>query len=593
MFWSSEAGENLELLANQRRHATNVAACQRLGHRLYLSKTSSPSILNSASLQHPSVLKETCPWLPLSKTRNEMPYYLWDSTIGTTVVAHELPTRSDYSCVSHTWGRWRLAGTAAIKGVSEWEIPRNSVFEVTELPEILALCADRLSTRHVWFDLVCIPQEGLARPELTELARREISRRALIFRNASSCAAWLNYVDNWTTEVSTLECLALTYLRLSTPSGHYETDELFAKAREDANHLLQLIVHPSHNRYLGASTFPLPKSDFLPRLFRVAKFRLMSQQDLDRPSAWFSSLWTLQEAYLRPDMILMDRECNRLSDSAGNIFTLEAVATLMKTVQYLLRSKPIGATYYPQVKENIPEAKLPLGPSQLNNLFANTQLISGTHSPLAHIIVQVNWRQCTGRRAEAIMSVLGVTEWFTEPASRDDLVLGMYPVSFVNEAIRKIGPEFFLSKKPTGRPFTFLSYFLGSMRGSLLPFEPLDHTSLRGRRPLKMSHYQVYDPRFHPSVSSWSLLPSGSFKIARAAILASSLNPHPDGVVPVSVVLLYQSTRGRYIHHTLMPIYEFVSSQPKHYLTFAVNISRDLGVILRGFVSREQRHSDL
>src|SRR5271154_3960511 len=56
-------------------------------------------------------------------------------------------------------------------------------------------------------------------------------------------------------------------------------------------------------------------------------------------------------------------------------------------------------------------------------------------------------RQCSQSRAQAIMSVVGATEWFehhvaqhhTAP-SEDCLVLGFYPASFLNEAANKLGP---------------------------------------------------------------------------------------------------------------------------------------------------------
>jgi hypothetical protein len=48
---------------------------------------------------------------------------------------------------------------------------------------------------------------------------------------------------------------------------------------------------------------------------------------------------------------------------------------------------------------------------------------------------------------ERELSSLGVTDWFLENddcQSEEDLVLGMYPLSFVREAARKISSNFYL-----------------------------------------------------------------------------------------------------------------------------------------------------
>lgn len=73
-------------------------------------------------------------------------------------------------------------------------------------------------------------------------------------------------------------------------------------------------------------------------------------------------------------------------------------------------------------------------------------------------------RQCSESRAEAIMSVIGATQWYEDHIAEHgtappeaDLVLGLYPVAFLNEAASKLGPTFF-----TGAP-TDLRYLSGAV----------------------------------------------------------------------------------------------------------------------------------
>jgi hypothetical protein len=62
---------------------------------------------------------------------------------------------ADYLVISHTWGRWRINGEdIAVDGVP-WPVPGNTIFDVTNLPDMLA--AVPFDTRYIWFDLVCIP----------------------------------------------------------------------------------------------------------------------------------------------------------------------------------------------------------------------------------------------------------------------------------------------------------------------------------------------------------------------------------------------------------------------------------------------------
>lgn len=109
----------------------------------------------------------SCPWL---RGPDGLPFYLWDVKAKRTVEARTLSDRPEYTAVSHTWGRWKIEGQPAqrVRGVDEWLVPPNSIFDVGMLPEILERVS--VSTPYVWFDLVCIPQNRSARA-VEEIAR--------------------------------------------------------------------------------------------------------------------------------------------------------------------------------------------------------------------------------------------------------------------------------------------------------------------------------------------------------------------------------------------------------------------------------------
>lgn len=583
VFWHTDAQEEaLRSLHNDRLHAQSYAMCHQVAHRWYGSQLSTQTL--SGTTNPPVMMNETLPWLSNAPDKDEMPYYLWDTSAKRTVVVHELFETPRYSCVSHTWGRWRLPNLVVLQGVP-WKVPGNKLFKVKTLPKILKDCADYLKTRYIWFDLVCIPQED-TQPELAKLSKQEISRQSLIFRNAESCAAWLNYVDDWQAEKATLDYWSRLFLVFSTPDQQYPIEESLKGSKEDAGRGLQLLVHPSHDKYLNPSTFLSKiKSRFLPSSAQAQPENWKDQVTL---SVWFTSLWTLQEAYLRPDMILMNRQLEPLCDSAGSIFTLAMMTTFGETLDELYRNvQDLSKTLQDFSSTNEPAeegsrltdvptfrytAEYPQGPTQLRIICED---MKRSDLSRAQILVQSNNRQCTSRRAEAIMSVLDVRVWFLDPTAHHQLVLGMYPLKFVNEARQKIGPDFYLAKK---RNVSFTAYHFGHARGSMLPFAPLDPQALRGQDNVTMYPFRASDSCPHPSVPSWSLDISGVFRIKKAAVLAASTGPAtPD--FPIEVV--WNCLSSGVDEHDVGDIKKWVKQQPRQLRTFAINISRNVGLILQ------------
>jgi len=87
------------------------------------------------------------------------------------------------------------------------------------------------------------------------------------------------------------------------------------------------------------------------------------------------------------------------------------------------------------------------------------------------------------------MAVIGVTNWFRLTVIHNEkLVLGMYPLNFVEEAARKTRLDIFLTRKRIGSPWRSLNYFSGSSRGTTSPFNTLNPVLLRGGGEMTM-HY--------------------------------------------------------------------------------------------------------
>lgn len=183
----------LDVLEYTRRTACEVAISQSIAHANYVHLTKTieigPGNLQGASdapdlLFDSEPLMGNLPWIDDSSTSSSYPHYLWSTKESRTVSTKNLPDpKPPYTCVSHTWGRWRQKTNTRIPGVV-WDVPDNSIFAVCQIPELLAGLQKR-TTDYVWFDLVCIPQtrEG----ELGRIARQEIARQADIFRNAAVC----------------------------------------------------------------------------------------------------------------------------------------------------------------------------------------------------------------------------------------------------------------------------------------------------------------------------------------------------------------------------------------------------------------------
>lgn len=427
---------------------------------------------------------DSSPWLPKvqrghSTDLNKLPLYLWDRELIRTrktfdIILEEIPV--EYTCISHTWGRWKKETAAHLTGV-DWAIPENTIFEVTDLPNILAEAPAR--TRFLWFDLVCLPQD-VTSPDYTS----EVSRQATIFYHASACIAWINQILSWHNMQDCIRWLALHCLQATTEGDIYNVAPMLAQME----------------KFIGNSTIELRKDDPHPH-------------DVD---PWLSSTWTLQESSLCPDMILCNKNWQPLELVSGTNISLYQLMTLFTANRF-------SSSGYSKYKE----------PSHFEVQMRPVRVAvigPGGSIDRCAILDLGARRTCQRRRAEAVMSALGMTDWYDkylqehgEPPPDENLVMGSYTLPFVREAADKMGAEFFFCvctsyEKghiwPPGPPY----------RGTFLPFgSPQNALGLLGSTTsLKL--------QTHPALKSWSIEADASVRVIEASVLVSS-DHYPDDIL--------------------------------------------------------------
>ena len=552
------------------------------------------------TFENPLPRTKYCPWLKKDLSRSGFPRYLWHITSKRTVDTQQLPRRVEYTCISHTWGRWRRKQFAVIPHVP-WQVPLNSRFDVVGLPDTFYRLKDRFPTEYIWIDLFCIPQKA-DDPQLLLITTEEIARQAAIFQNAVSCVAWLNYVNHWVAEYCTIGWLSAQFALLASQPGFCI-----------ANSLLDAAEHGCH--------LPLQLTRFSTPTFGYSQWRQKFIQYRDgfyvwwrykrkwlpyyhfEPSDWFSGVWTLQEAYLRPNMILADRNWNILCDPAGEPISLEELFALDHVVWdlgtygtqliggFLLKGHgvegaPVDELMQIHRKDGFKE-KCPPGPRQLTSMIAKTHLFSRSLGSRVDPLIQANGRFCTaGRsgRAEAIMSSLGITDWYKRSSKieDDELVLDMYPLEFLREASSKIGPDFYLATNKSPSPWVLFNPFTRT-RGTLLPIGRAGDSRYRMKSVTDRGTPPCgHRGDFHPSVLSWQIQPNGHTRIRQAAILASS---REQSMISHSLVLLgFWGSRHRESQEVILS--DWITKQSKIFDTFAVCLTNggphNTGLILQG-----------
>lgn len=353
----------------------------------------------------------------------------------------------------------------------------------------------------MWFDLVCVPQNGGV------IAEREISRQALIFKNALHAVAWMNEITCLDPIKALLQWISLGLLQFPQDSQ----EEIFRRK------LIDDCWAELHNNQTG-----LVMSNSL----------VISQNALDA-NHWSSSLWTLQEVCLRPDMWFLDKDFNYLSIEEGISISISGMTAIFSAFQssfqysgsslghFLTDLGPLELSSHPAWYES----QFWLYLTGLDKLNGMTQ---------CDILALGDRRYCQERRAEAIMSAIGATGWHNTACSVET-VLDKYPLSFVREICKLDPAQFFGSyvkskiqpielhpdprAPPLDQPDPDLEDDEDDMdnveEGSMLPFS---------KGPAFYVRFGAFEVSLlpHRSISSWSILASGAVEIAEACILSSA-----------------------------------------------------------------------
>lgn len=175
-----------------------------------------------------------------------------------------------FNIMSYTWGRWMIKGggpALAVDGIT-WLVPAvlDSHFSVRQLTDIVTRVGQDVS--YVWIDVACIDQET------QEVKMDEVGKQAAIFDKAESGYVWLS-------QTSTIDL---------------------------ARYMVQLEATKRALERLPSSGLPgVLNTQWLDTTIELF------QNILADP--WFSSLWTLQEAWLRKDAILLSKEGESVSSN--------------------------------------------------------------------------------------------------------------------------------------------------------------------------------------------------------------------------------------------------------------------------------------
>lgn len=445
-----------------------------------------------------------CPWLTSAEKAGSPPQYLWDVEQRRTVDTGSFKHNPDYIAVSHTWGRWRMEDqpSVGVAGVM-WPVPQNTRFDVSQIPDILGTIGKRLSCRHVWLDLVCIPQvsESCHESNWGEIKKREIGRQATIFSSARRAVAWLNDIISFEGIKEAAQWKAIDLLEFPLADPAY--DQAIRKAA-----------------WLNASRFPHKFWDNL------------SGPSIRNLNGWLSSLWTLQEVCLRPDMYLCTRDWTFLSLDGITPLRMDRLVALFAS------ERPRRAQKMSHHSQKDPKIA-----SSISLALNGSGLLEINHiSPLS-ILFQGDRRYCKHSRAQAVMSVIGAVKWHRDWDGNEDgskLVLEKYPLSFVTEVRDKLGALFFAMRCQDGirpRPNMLLSGYMQNLltgvgdrvtelwlgfrqmkpaaRGSLMPF---GYSDVVNRLPMDFENANV---KGHSSVETWKVHVDGSVAIQDAVVLSS------------------------------------------------------------------------
>lgn len=211
----------------------------------------------------------------------------------------------DYAILSYTWGRWRLRpgerpeiGCIDINGIA-WEIPRvdDAIFSVQQFENALRSCIEackpRLDLEFVWVDIACINQN-----EYNPESALEIGRQAKIFGRAMQQYIWL----------------AAEIARPGSPPDPLRDIQFLLDAKRPLRRFQSMANATLLERDISES-----KESLVADLnYNVSFIRDLSAAVKNLVAyPWFTSLWTLQEAFLSFPAIFLDNNGNAVINSSG------------------------------------------------------------------------------------------------------------------------------------------------------------------------------------------------------------------------------------------------------------------------------------
>lgn len=509
---SRERENNRSTRQSARREGLILAYCQKLAWKVHrrsdfhedkvsMTQTSDNTDLGRLLLSNGPIF-EPCSWLGMAQDQKAvLPFYLWDVAGAKTVETSTLSARPLYTTISHTWGRWIRDSPVAVQGVP-WRVPQNKRFTVQNLPEILRKVPG--NNPYVWFDLVCIPQEGH-----DMLKAQEISRQAMIFRGAQHVIAWLNDVHDFEGLHHIVAWMLLRLLQLQSPS----LERRYLTATQDA--WLRIRGH--------LSSLMDPRGD--KPFFEYSELH-----------PWFTSLWTLQEISLRPDMRLCTKDWAYLALDGDVPLPLSGLIAVfdtfsredgIDTMKHIMPAMKTGNQDY-------------LGIFELNHWRFRSGLERLLRLDRISLLSLGDRRECKERRAEAIMSAFGVTDWYDalveeadkqakpyealSQALEQNLVLGKFPLAFVNELREKSPADFFGAfmrmNIDTSMPSSQIE-----PPGTMLPFgSGMSYCA-------EVSAFRqtgVVASATHESVLTWRVLETGQVHMPQACIISSLAHSQQD-----------------------------------------------------------------
>ncbi|KAL2822276.1 hypothetical protein BDW59DRAFT_163866 [Aspergillus cavernicola] len=223
-----------------------------------------------------------------------------------------------YNAISYTWGRWKLnsvsenpgVGSLVIKGIP-WEVPRidPSHFSVEQFestirqavqkpppqaklppPRRLRKWKERLrkSPEFLWLDIACIDQRE------TPEGKAEIGRQAGIFKGAKAVYIWLSHTSH----------LDMAYV-----------DQYLRDSATFPNALGLLKTLPEAQEWKVRSS---------------AIQEIITKFVAD---PWFSSLWTLQEAFLCPGAIFLAKDAQYVNPEGWFLFHLYSLISHLNNIR--------------------------------------------------------------------------------------------------------------------------------------------------------------------------------------------------------------------------------------------------------------------